>query len=102
MHFKMSAICFNLDWSKILLSGNGLNVVDNCVCFLQPVKSETTPPVKEKDEKSMTKQEKDLQAEEVVKEVLKAIQRAKEEAQREEKEAKLGSSVTVRYIFYCY
>ena len=25
MHFKMSAICFNLDQSKILLSGNGLD-----------------------------------------------------------------------------
>ena len=24
MHFKMSAICFNLDQSKILSSGNGL------------------------------------------------------------------------------
>ncbi|XP_052241831.1 death-inducer obliterator 1-like isoform X2 [Dreissena polymorpha] len=54
-----------------------------------PIKAVTTEaPV----EKELTKAEKDLQAEEVVKEVLKAIQRAKEDARKEEME----SRVTVR------
>ena len=34
MHLKMSpAICFNLDQSKILSSGNGLNVSDFISCL---------------------------------------------------------------------
>ncbi|XP_053382653.1 death-inducer obliterator 1-like isoform X2 [Mercenaria mercenaria] len=59
------------------------------------VKTETTPKTKE-EEKELTKKERDLQADEVVKEVLKAIQRAKADERKEELEAQQRSAVTVR------
>ena len=47
MHFKMlSAICFNLDQSKILTSGNGLNPLFTLALPYNKVPTITDPPTK--------------------------------------------------------
>ena len=57
----------------------------------------------EPEEPELTQKEKDIQAEEMVKEVLKAIKKAQIDAKREAVESqKKASSVTVRYADKCH